>query len=89
MKLSRGKNMSEEYVLELEHIRKEYPGVVALKDVTLQLKKGEILEIYLDQMLLRGGYSDLRQDQSKRKRIYKYDPSACIGKRNRNYLSGV
>jgi len=29
--------MSEEnYVLELEHIRKEYPGVVALKDVTLQ-----------------------------------------------------
>ena len=23
--------MSEEYVLELEHIRKEYPGVVALK----------------------------------------------------------
>ena len=45
MKLSRGKNMSEEYVLELEHIRKEYPGVVALKDVTLQLKKGEILAL--------------------------------------------
>ena len=37
--------MSEEYVLELEHIRKEYPGVVALKDVTLQLKKGEILAL--------------------------------------------
>ena len=35
--------MSEEYVLELEHIRKEYPGVVALKDVTLQLRRGEIL----------------------------------------------
>ena len=35
--------MSEEYALELEHIRKEYPGVVALKDVTLQLRKGEIL----------------------------------------------
>ena len=35
--------MSEEYVLELEHIRKEYPGVVALKDVTLQLRKGEVL----------------------------------------------
>ena len=31
--------MSEEYVLELEHIRKEYLGVVALKDVTLQLKR--------------------------------------------------
>jgi len=37
--------VSEEYVLELEHIRKEYPGVVALKDVTLQLRKGEILAL--------------------------------------------
>ena len=35
--------MSEDFVLELEHIRKEYPGVVALKDVTLQLRRGEIL----------------------------------------------
>jgi len=35
--------MSQEFVLELEHIRKEYPGVVALKDVTLQLRRGEIL----------------------------------------------
>ncbi len=35
--------MSDEYVLELEHIRKEYPGVVALKDVTLKLRKGEVL----------------------------------------------
>ena len=35
--------MSEDYVLELEHIRKEYPGVVALKDVTLQLRRGEVL----------------------------------------------
>ena len=31
------------HVLELEHIRKEYPGVVALKDVTLQLRRGEVL----------------------------------------------
>lgn len=37
--------MSEEYALYLEHIRKEYPGVVALKDVSLQLKKGEILAL--------------------------------------------
>ena len=35
--------MSEEYVLELDHIRKEYPGVVALADVTLKLRRGEIL----------------------------------------------
>jgi len=37
--------MSEEYVLQLQHIRKEYPGVIALKDVTLELKKGEILAL--------------------------------------------
>ena len=37
--------MSEEYVLQLQHIRKEYPGVVALKDVTLELKKGESLAL--------------------------------------------
>jgi len=37
--------MSEEYVLELQHIQKVYPGVVALKDVSLSLKKGEILAL--------------------------------------------
>lgn len=37
--------MSEEYVLQLQHIRKEYPGVVALKDVSLELRKGEILAL--------------------------------------------
>ena len=37
--------MSEEYVLQLQHIRKEYPGVVALKDVTLELKPGEMLAL--------------------------------------------
>lgn len=37
--------MSEEYVLQLQHIRKEYPGVIALKDVSLELKKGEILAL--------------------------------------------
>lgn len=34
-----------EYILELEHIRKEYPGVVALDDVSLQVKPGEILAL--------------------------------------------
>lgn len=37
--------MSEEYVLQLKNIRKEYPGVVALADVTLELKQGEILAL--------------------------------------------
>jgi len=38
-------NMNGEYVLQLQHIRKEYPGVVALKDVSLEVKKGEILAL--------------------------------------------
>lgn len=37
--------MKEEYILQLQHIRKEYPGVVALKDVSLEVKKGEILAL--------------------------------------------
>lgn len=37
--------MSEEYVLELRNIRKLYPGVAALKDVSLSVKKGEILAL--------------------------------------------
>ena len=31
-----------EYVIEMTHIRKEFPGIVANDDITLQLKKGEI-----------------------------------------------
>ena len=37
--------MNEEYVLQLQHISKEYPGVQALKDVSLEVKKGEILAL--------------------------------------------
>jgi ribose transport system ATP-binding protein len=38
-------NMNEEFVLQLSHIRKEFPGVIALKDVSLEVKKGEILAL--------------------------------------------
>lgn len=31
-----------DYVLQLQHIRKTYPGVVALDDVSLEVKRGEI-----------------------------------------------
>ena len=31
-----------EYILEVEHVRKEFPGVVALDDVHLQLKRGTV-----------------------------------------------
>ena len=34
--------MKSEYVIEMNHIRKEFPGIVANDDITLQLKKGEI-----------------------------------------------
>lgn len=37
--------MSDQYVLQLQNIRKEYPGVVALKNVSLNLRKGEILAL--------------------------------------------
>ena len=31
-----------EYIIEMMHITKEFPGIVANDDITLQLKKGEI-----------------------------------------------
>jgi ribose transport system ATP-binding protein len=37
--------MNEEYILRLSHIRKEFPGVVALKDVSIEVKQGEILAL--------------------------------------------
>ena len=38
-------NMNNEYVMQLQNIRKEYPGVIALKNVSLEVKKGEILAL--------------------------------------------
>ena len=32
----------DDYVIEMLHIRKEFPGIVANDDITLQLKRGEI-----------------------------------------------
>ena len=34
--------MDENYVIEMLHIRKEFPGIVANDDVTIRVKKGEI-----------------------------------------------
>jgi ABC-type sugar transport system ATPase subunit len=34
--------MGENILLEMEHIKKEFPGVLALKDVSLQLRAGEV-----------------------------------------------
>ena len=34
--------MDSEYIIEMLHIRKEFPGIVANDDITLQLKRGEI-----------------------------------------------
>ena len=32
-----------EYIVEMKHITKRFPGIVANDDVTIQIKKGEIL----------------------------------------------
>ena len=34
--------MDNNYIIEMLHITKEFPGIIANDDVTLQLKKGEI-----------------------------------------------
>ncbi len=37
--------MTEDYVVEMLNIRKEFPGIVANDDITIQLRKGEILAL--------------------------------------------
>ncbi|MCR5762639.1 MAG: ABC transporter ATP-binding protein [Treponema sp.] len=34
--------MNEQYIIEMLHITKKFPGIIANDDITLQLKKGEI-----------------------------------------------
>ncbi len=34
-----------DYIIEMLHITKEFPGIIANDDITLQLKKGEILAL--------------------------------------------
>ena len=34
--------MQSEYIIEMRNIRKEFPGIVANDDITLQLRRGEI-----------------------------------------------
>ena len=43
IKHSKGvKSMAEEYILEMNHITKEFSGVKALNDVNIKVRKGEI-----------------------------------------------
>ena len=34
--------MDQQYAIEMLHITKRFPGIIANDDITLQLKKGEI-----------------------------------------------
>ncbi|MBO6148803.1 MAG: ATP-binding cassette domain-containing protein, partial [Lachnospiraceae bacterium] len=37
--------MSYEYIIEMKHVTKRFPGIVANDDVTLQIKEGEIFAL--------------------------------------------
>ena len=49
--------MSEEYIIEMRHITKKFPGIVANDDVSIQIRKGEIYallgEIHFDEHAVR------------------------------------
>ena len=55
-----------EYVIEMRNIRKEFPGIVANDDITLQLKRGEI------HALLAVSYTHLRAYGVRRSSISVY-----------------
>ena len=37
--------MNSEYILQMKNVTKRFPGVVALNDVSISLKRGEVLAI--------------------------------------------
>ena len=40
--------MAEDFVIEMLHITKEFPGIKANDDVTLQLRRGEVHALFWD-----------------------------------------
>ena len=52
-----------EYIIEMCHITKEFPGIKANDDITLQLKKGEI-----HALLGENGAGKSRRHEEKRRR---------------------
>ena len=41
----RGGAAVSEYILEMKHVSKRFPGVIALRDVSISLASGEVLAI--------------------------------------------
>lgn len=39
--------MGEEFVLEMNHITKTFPGVKALDDVSLKVRKGQFMHLWV------------------------------------------
>ena len=67
----------DEYIIEMCNITKEFPGIIANDDVTLQLKKGEIHallggkrrgKIHADERAVRHVPAGKRRDPEKRRR---------------------
>ena len=52
MKAGGGMDCSSQYVIEMNHITKEFPGIKANDDITLQLKKGDCFYFYAIQKLM-------------------------------------
>ena len=40
--VEQNENLQNDYVIEMRHITKEFPGIIANDDITLQLRRGEI-----------------------------------------------
>ena len=37
--------MSEQSMISLRHVRKEYPNVVPLQDISVEIRKGEVISV--------------------------------------------
>lgn len=64
-----------EYILEMKHVTKRFPGVIALRDVSISLKKGEVLAICGEN---GAGKSTLMKILSGSYSSREYDGEICI-----------
>ncbi len=86
------------YILQLQNITKKYPGVVALNDVSLDVKKGEVHALVgengagkstLIKTCTGAVVPDQGRDNSRRPGVFLPDPDIIQGKRNRRNLPGI
>ena len=67
--ITKGRKLSmSEYAIEMLHITKRFPGIIANDDISLQLRKGEIVRLHGAFRALAHGEIDMLDERAERTR---------------------